>query len=291
MMKKALLVGINKYSDSPLRGCVNDCLLMYKILSEKLGFNTKDINLITDYDCTKKNIIRNLENLIYNAQSGDIIFFHYSGHGSQVVVNDWTSTNEADGLDEILCPIDLDWNDPLRDKDLNALFKSVKKGVRAVVVLDCCHSGNGLRNSVKYIQEHETESDWINRFSPPPPSNILTNPKISIDDELGFVMPKFNLNDPQTIKNSFLKHTIKQGDAILISGCQENQVSADAWIGGRYHGALTYTLVKVLHRNNYKITNKRLVKGINKRLDRLRYSQNPQLECKGEFFDQNFLFV
>jgi len=290
-MKKALLVGINKYSDSPLRGCVNDCLLMYKVLSEKFGFDKKNINLITDHDCTKKNIVRNLENLIYNSKSGDIIYFHYSGHGSQVVVNDWTTSNEADGLDEILCPIDLDWNDPLRDKDLNDLIKNLPKGVKILVVLDCCHSGNGLRNSPKFIHEYETEHDWINRFIPPPPSNLLTNPKISIDDELGFILPKFSSTDIQTQKNTFLNNTINQGNAILISGCQENQVSADAWIGGRYHGALTYYMVEMLQRSNYKMTYKSLTKAINKRLDRLRYSQNPQLECKEEFFMENFLFL
>lgn len=290
-MKKALLVGINKYSESPLRGCVNDCLLMYKVLSEKFGFDTKNINLITDYDCTKKNIVRNLENLVNNSKSGDIIFFHYSGHGSQVVVSDWTNSNEADGLDEILCPIDLNWNDPLRDNFLNTLFKDAPKGVKSIVILDCCHSGTGLRNSPRFIREYESEHDWINRFLPPPPSNLLSNPKISIDEELGFIMPKFSSNDPQTIKNSFLNDTIAQGNAILISGCKENQVSADAWFWGKYHGALTYNLVKTLNKYNYKISFKGLVKSLNKTLKKSGFVQSPQLECKEEFFDQNFLFT
>jgi len=290
-MKKALLVGINKYSDAPLRGCVNDCVLMYKVLSEKFGFDTKNINLITDHECTKENILRNLKLLTSNVKVGDTIYFHYSGHGSQVVVNDWSNTTEADGLDEILCPVDLSWDEPLRDNDLNRIFRSVPVGVNAVVVLDCCHSGSGLRNSPRYISEYESDYDWVNRFCPPPPSNILSNPKISIDDQLGFLMPKTNPKDLQTVRNSFLTNTIKQGNAILISGCQENQTSADAWIGGRYQGALTYTLVKMLQKNDYKMKFRSVVKAVNKELHRRGFDQNPQLECKDIFFDKNFLFV
>ena len=97
-MRKALLVGINKYSDAPLRGCVNDCLMMYKVLVEQFKFKTNNINLITDYECTKEGILRNLYQLTSGAKDGDILYFHYSGHGSQVVVNDWTQSKEADGL-------------------------------------------------------------------------------------------------------------------------------------------------------------------------------------------------
>jgi len=286
-MKKALLVGINKYSDSPLRGCVNDCLLMYKILTDKFSFDAKNINLITDYECTKENILQNLYFLTSNLKYGDSIYFHYSGHGSQVVVNDWTQSNEADGLDEIICPIDLDWNDPLRDNKLNDIFNKIPLGVNSTVVLDCCHSGTGLRNSPTI---NGSNQDMVNRFYPPPPSNILTNPKITIDENLGFVMPKFNKRDIQTKKNTFLNTTTKQGNTILISGCQENQVSADAWIGGRYHGALTYTMVEILHQNNYRMNYNSLVKAINEKLDLTGFSQNPQLECKKKYFNQPFFF-
>mgnify|MGYP002640861502 CR=1 FL=1 len=60
MKKKALLVGINDYpGNSKLQGCVNDCLLMYKVLKNKYGFT--DIKLITDTECDKQNIVKHLE--------------------------------------------------------------------------------------------------------------------------------------------------------------------------------------------------------------------------------------
>ncbi len=291
-MKKALLVGINKYKDAPLRGCVNDCLMMYKVLAEKFQFDTKNINLITDYECTKQGILRELYWLTAGAKAGDILYFHYSGHGSQIVVDDWTTSNEADGLDEILCPVDLNWKDPLRDNDLNEIFKTVPKGVKVVVVLDCCHSGSGLRNTPNSLfQYNRTTKDWVNRFYPPPPSNILSNPKITIDEELGFIMPKFDSRDIQTQKNSFLNNTTNQGNAILIAGCRENQVSADAWVGDRYQGALTYIMVQLLHEFNFKIKFRSIVKASSKRLGRMGFTQRPQLECKKKYFNENFLFA
>jgi len=70
-MKKAFLVGINKYSGSPLRGCVNDVVMVFQILTTKFGFKTEDIFIITDYEATKANIISGLKRLTQGVQSGD----------------------------------------------------------------------------------------------------------------------------------------------------------------------------------------------------------------------------
>jgi hypothetical protein len=286
-MKKAFLVGINKYHDAPLRGCVNDVLMMYKVLSEKYGFKTDNIDVATDYEATKANILGGLKKLITGVKPGDTIFFHYSGHGSQVVVNDWTNSPEPDGRDEILCSIDLNWMDPLRDNDLGRLFKMVPAGVKILVILDCCHSGTGLRNSPRLIDD-KTENDWRNRFIPPPPSNILSNPLINLDKDLNFVLPSED-KGIQAQKRGFLVDTVGQGNAILISGCRENQTSADAWFNGRYHGALTYTLVETLANYNYNIPYKSLITEVNHKLTNRRFTQSPQLESKKEYFENKFL--
>ena len=126
-MKKAFLVGINKYQGSPLRGCVNDVIVVQQILVSQFGFKQENIKIMTDYEATRANIVAGLKWLTTGVGSGDSIVFHYSGHGSQVMVDDRTSTNEVDGRDEILCPINLDWNNPLRDHEVGAFFKRVPK--------------------------------------------------------------------------------------------------------------------------------------------------------------------
>jgi len=289
-MKKAFTCGINKYQGAPLNGCVNDSLLVYKMLSEKFGYDTNDINILTDAECTKKNILKGLNQLVTSVTSGDTILFHYSGHGSQVVTNNWTNTREADGRDEILCPYDLDWDDPLRDNDLNEIFRKVPSGVHTIIILDCCHSGTGLRNFFKCKSKDIEVTDVRNRFLAPPISNMLSNPKITLDDNLQYIFPKPDKNLLQTLTRRFIVQTQEQGEAILISGCGENQTSADAFIGGRYHGALTYTLFQILAASNFKITYKNLINQTNKSLKQIGFEQVPQLECKKELQNKLAIF-
>lgn len=290
MNKKALLVGINKYSGAPLRGCINDVLLVHKVLTSKYGFTNKNIQLLTDKNATKVNILDNLNWLVKNAQPDDVLYFHFSGHGSQVPVDDWTNTDETDGMDEIICNVDLDWSNPITDNKLGEIFRKTPKGVKVIAVLDCCHSGTGLRNCMPK-PDHISDIDTrLNKFLPPPAEILLRNPEISIDDELNFKLPRRNDKNIHTIKKKFLVDTDMQGNAILISGCQDNQTSADAWINGKFHGALTRTLISVLSQSDFKISYRSLVTKINKIMDSERYSQNPQLEGRSDLFDNYFLF-
>jgi hypothetical protein len=286
-MKKALLVGINKYTQSPLRGCVNDVIVMHQILTKQFGFKHEDIKTLTDYEATKKNIIDHLKWLTQGVGSGDSIVFHYSGHGAQVTIDDWTSTNEVDGLDEILCSVDLDWRNPLRDHEIGAYFKRVPKDCTTLVIMDCCHSGTSLRGCFDK-DKLKTEDDYTYRTISPPISNILSNPSLIINDDLSFSFedPKQN---SKAFVSKFLVDTVDQGDAVLLSGCEESQTSADAWIDNRYQGAMTYALATTLHKYNYDVTYKQLMTEVNRYMDRFRFTQNPQLECKKEFFSEKFL--
>jgi len=286
-MKKAFLVGINKYSDSALRGCVNDVITIFQILTSKFGFKTEEIKVVADYEATKENIINGLKWLTTGVQSGDTIVFHYSGHGSQVMVDDWTSSNETDGRDEILCPVNLNWKDPLRDHEVGSYFKRVPKDCTTLVILDCCHSGTGLRNGLKAGDKH-TENDFVNRFISPPLSNILSNSAVIIKEDFSFDFPDPQV-DRRAKKSNFLVDTTDQGDAILLAGCEENQTSADAWINQQYRGAMTYSLAQTLHKHNYDISYSKLMAEMNKFMDKFRYTQNPQLECNKGFFNTKFL--
>jgi len=131
------------------------------------------------------------------------------------------------------------------------------------------------------------ENDFRNRFLPPPPGNLLTNPRVGIDKDLNFIIP--DGKSVQVQKRGFSTSTQKQGDAVLISGCRENQTSADAWINGRYHGALSYYLVEALASGNFDMTYRELINDVNLRLRNKRFTQVPQLEAKAEFLNIKFL--
>ena len=105
-MKRALSIGINYPGTSnSLRGCVNDSRMIEILLRTRYGF--EDITLLLDNDATTDNMRKALNKLVDSAEPGDVLFFHYSGHGSQVLNQKDDDDIEPDGLDEIICPVDL----------------------------------------------------------------------------------------------------------------------------------------------------------------------------------------
>ncbi|MGL5066183.1 MAG: caspase family protein [Microcoleus sp.] len=83
--KLALLVGVDRYPDSPLRGCVTDVELQRELLLYRFGFAPSDIVTLTDSQATRENIeMAFTTHLIQQAKPGDSVVFHFSGCGSKV---------------------------------------------------------------------------------------------------------------------------------------------------------------------------------------------------------------
>jgi hypothetical protein len=268
--KKAFLVGINRYPDprNNLKGCVNDVLLIAKTLKEQYGFQTGDVQLLTDTRATTAGIRTGLEQLVSGAKPGDSLVFHYSGHGTQV--RDTNGDELSDNLDEIICPYDLDWDNPFTDDDLAEICKAVPKGALLTVILDCCHSGTGLREfippdlpirykfvnapvEVRYRSESRIENRGIDR------SVTMSGP------DKGLRVKRFGVSLTKT-------------NAVLIAGCRSDQTSADAWIDGDYHGALTFYLWRSLRAAGWNTTYRKLVAATGEELADHNFDQVPQLE-------------
>ena len=126
MTKKALLVGINDYAPvgaggPDLRGCVNDVRDMANTLNV-LGIipaTPGTMQILTDARATRAAILNGFKWLIKGAKKGDVLVFHYSGHGSQVAD---TSGDELDGKDETICPHDYATAGMIKDDDFRALL-------------------------------------------------------------------------------------------------------------------------------------------------------------------------
>jgi uncharacterized caspase-like protein len=90
MAKRALLVGCNyPGTKCELHGCANDVKRMRTTLVERFGFDESDILVMLDTDPstpqpTGANIRSSLKKLINSVEPGDVLVFHYSGHGTQV---------------------------------------------------------------------------------------------------------------------------------------------------------------------------------------------------------------
>jgi hypothetical protein len=264
MAKKALLVGINDYKGvSDLKGCVNDVLDMHFSLRSLLNYQTSDIRVLTDSRATKNNILYRLKWLVRGAKPGDMLMFHFSGHGSQI--RDRDGDEVVDHLDELICPYDMDWDGTyITDDELNRIFSGVPEGVLLEVVLDCCHSGTGLKEmGLAPPPELAAEHPTLERYLTPPADIFL---RFSCEeDEL----------TSREFANGFRQRERKHH--ILWAGCMAKQTSADAYIGDRYHGAFTYYFNLHLRRDP-KVSRKKLLEKVRASLRHGGYSQIPQLE-------------
>ncbi len=261
-MKKALLVGINRYPDprNELKGCVNDVRQMAGTLMERYGFpGDAGMRVLTDARATTKAILEGLAWLIAGASPGDSLVFHYSGHGSQVP--DKNGDETIDRRDEILCPYDLDWKHPLTDDDLAAACAGVPRGVLLTVILDCCHSGTGLRDFIRPCGVPPSDVPDRHRFLPHPE----TSHPAPRDPRPRPAARRFGVGATRT-------------NAVLIAACRDDQTSADAWIDGGHHGALTYHLCRTLGNGARDLTCRAVVSATGIALARAGFDQVPQLE-------------
>lgn len=265
MTGKALCVGINNFKNYPgsaLQGCVNDANDMESILKEFLGFNGADITKLTDSQATKANIMANLKSMVDGAKAGkyNYLVFSLSSHGTQVPD---TSGDEPDRADEAFCPHDLaqsgnvwDPNHVIVDDELHDLFITLPKNVLLEVYMDTCHSGTGLKAADMLL-------DRKPRYMPPPSFEAFEK----VDGRVSRGLSK------ALLEKGLTHH-------ILWAGCRSDQTSADANIGGTWHGAFTYYFSKEMHACKNKLSRADILKRVRSDLKAGHYTQIPQLECE-----------
>jgi hypothetical protein len=237
MTKKALLVGINKshIPGAELRGCVNDVQGFLSLLVERFGFAHQNIVILTDLQATTKAIRVAVSNLVRHATHGDVLLFHYSGHGSNAPDR---SGDEAEYRDEMLCPADLDWRAPLTLDSLNSQFNKIPKGINLTVTLDCGFSGTNTR--AMCVPDAPTVARYL-----PSPWDLIAG-------ESGRkITGKFLRSDGQALSSQ------RRGDVgtidaprVQLSACRPIQTAYDACIGGNYYGVLTHYLIAAIKRSN-----------------------------------------
>ena len=284
-VRRALLVGINQYLDpqNNLKGCVNDVLLMGKVISENFGFAPEDIRLLTDKRATTANIRERLQWLVEGAGPGSVLLFHYSGHGSQVRDRDGDELDDA--LDEIICPYDLDWDDPFTDDEFAKAIKSIQDGVNFTLILDCCNSGTGTR---QFFKEPGSRGKDTARYLVPPPDIGF---RMAAGIELNDSTPDRTVNmvGRRDLPTRQFGSSLVDQNAILLSASRSDQTSADAWIDSDYRGAFTYSLVQTLQNKRYSLSYSDLIAGAGDWLQANSYLQVPQLETRQTMQGWDFL--
>ncbi len=184
--KLALLVGINNYASQPLEGCLNDVDLQRNLLIHRFGFNPKDILVLPDTKATREGILTAFEeHLIKQAKPGDVVVYHYSGHGSRIFdPNPIVVEPGQEGLNGTFVPVDSnlpagypDVGGSVQDIMGHTLFllMSALKTENVTVVLDSCFSGgatreerirsrNGGKNVLVSSDEKTYQEQWLSRL-------------------------------------------------------------------------------------------------------------------------------
>lgn len=235
MAKRALCIGINNYPGThmDLAGCVNDANDWAAEL-EARGFA---VTKLLDKQATKKAMEEGFRAIIGGAASGDVVVITYSGHGTYQPDDDG---DEVDGLDEGLCPYDLQTGGgALIDDEIHEIFMRRKAGVRLVLISDSCHSGTVTRAAAP-----DPDADDAPRPRFMPMGNWLPADKLPKTSG-GKLVSKITVSAPSS---AFAKGLSRKSGDLLLSGCKEgpNNFSYDAKIKGRPNGAFTYYALKAL---------------------------------------------
>jgi metacaspase-1 len=249
----SLHIGLNSVNpkayegwSGPLAACEFDANDMAAIATSQ-GIAVKKL---LSKNATRKTVLDLLRAAAKALKKGDLFLLTYSGHGGQVAD---ASGDEDDKQDETWCLFD----GQLIDDELYFELSKFAAGVRVLVLSDSCHSGTVTRA----------------RPEPPPPGMRAKLMPADVALRVYAAHQKFYdgtqttvakaagkapLADPDavlgklTLQGGRVQSIAKQFKAatILISGCQDNQVSLD----GDHNGAFTGQLRRVWNNGKFKGT-------------------------------------
>jgi hypothetical protein len=249
--KVALLVGVNDYSRNSLGGAINDVELQKHLLIHRFGFNPADVHTLQNEQASRRDILGAFNEYLYEpASAGDVVVFHFSGHGDRV--------RESEAMSELTnrlqrsC-IDNNNGDPIcyntaiapynhseEDTDIVQeimghtllLMRAAlaKKTENVTFVLDCCYAGGGKRGNAVMRSlndptiavapsisddEWETQQAWLGRLG------------WSLDDFAEAI-------------------TSPTGQGHFVGAAKSYQLAADYSFDGFVAGAFTYLLTQHL---------------------------------------------
>lgn len=236
---RALTIGLNSVDpghyagwSGQLNACEADAEDMTAIAK---GKKYKVKTLLTSA-ATLQQVTDEIEDAAATLKKGDIFLLSYSGHGGQLPDQ---NSDEIDMQDETWCLFDGE----LVDDKLFTLLAGFAPGVRILVFSDSCHSGtvtkmafyHGMANTRSMVR---LDSDEKVKFRNMPPDVALRTYR----QNKAFYDP--------ILKDKKLKTAAAnmKASVLLISGCQDNQLSAD----GDFNGLFTATMLRVWNEGKFK---------------------------------------
>ncbi|MCC7054404.1 MAG: caspase family protein [Gemmatimonadaceae bacterium] len=216
-VRRALLVGINAYSNRPLGGCIADAELVATVLQERFAFERANVTLLRDREASREGLLAALDTLIDATRDGDTAFVYYAGHGALAPSPD---LSEASGSESTFCVCE-DPREDIYDDEFGARLTALARRTRhTVVVADCCHSGTIARDAGRGTARSTTPV-------PPGPRAAKDYGRHAATDESARAAARY----------------------VLIAGSRDDEESKEVDVAGDgsiTHGALTWALTREL---------------------------------------------
>ncbi|HEX9962741.1 MAG TPA: caspase family protein, partial [Pyrinomonadaceae bacterium] len=296
----ALLIGIDRYSQTPLPGggryphlggCVRDINHVEQMLRARLSLTDEQITKLVSANSnngqpaddaatlpTYENLVKAFKDLTAKAQSGDQVYIHYSGHGGRSATM-FEELKGANGLDESLVPCDIGENANgdeksvryLRDIEIAYLLKAMSdKGLLVTLVLDSCHSGGATRGSGGAVTRGITSIDTRK----PPEQSSVADKQVLIES---FREMPSSATRSVNAASGWRLPTPK--NCVIISACRANELANEyAFDGSERNGALTYWMLDALKQIGEGYTYKMLYNRVVAKVHAKFVDQTPQLE-------------
>jgi hypothetical protein len=205
---RASFWAINNYPslENDLAGCIND---MEDRAVKAHGLHPDfEVRTYPDSCVTKNRMITEVGNAIDVLRPGDLLWWSYSGHGTQIID---PHGDDPDGYDEALYLYD----GPLSDDEIHKLLVRIPEGAIVICDFDSCFSGTVTR--AMYDGNPKK-----NRFMQTP----------------GVPIKRGMINK--------IARGGEDSNWITFSACGECQTSADAYFNNRPNGAFSYYFLRAL---------------------------------------------
>jgi hypothetical protein len=222
---------------------------MQKFIIDRFGYSNENLVILTDDTTnpelkpTKANIIKYMQWLVKDAKKDDALFFHYSGHGTQVKDR---VIDESDKKDEAICPLDFDDVGMFADDEVHEqLVKPLPAGCRLTAIFDSCNSGSVM--DIPYMYQ----PDKTKPVKEPKVLHLDQGILHSLLEPIGQLVQDLHKADNKIFDQLKSMQIMNEAgaspaDVVCWSGCRDDQTSADTFENGQAVGALSWAFITTL---------------------------------------------
>lgn len=250
----ALLVGIDNYNPPvpKLGGAKKDIEKIRSYLEKNFKDRPLHIKTLLEQEATYDQFIQNFREHLGQAKTDDVVWFHYSGHGSrQTSAEEFEKLNSGKKDETLVLYDSRPSGKDLADKELAVLIHEISaRNPHILVTLDCCHSGSGTRSAEAFTE------------------------RLSADR-----------GDKRTMDSYLSGYFNQRGTALpearylFFAACNRFQSAKESFDGG---GLFTENLIQALEQSKKDISYADLLIQLRQGVVTMKWDQDPQLEVVGD---------